>query len=188
MTALKVGVAPGADAESFFGMDLVGRSATTAADAAIGGAGSAAEDGDFLCGAIRWELSELSGGGFRVRTASAAVAGSFLTSGRSQRRFHISVRESAPGAESGNICSVPLMNWEDAKSCTPLKREFLREWFAQEQRFFLKRRSAHGLFYLDHRRSYDLDLFTTETVEGKEGQNLVLRVSAKIAAPCTGVQ
>jgi hypothetical protein len=115
------------------------------------------------------------------------VSGSFLTSGRSQRRFHISVRESAPGAESGNICSVPLMNWEDAKSCTPLKREFLREWFAQEQRFFLKRRSAHGLFYLDHRRSYDLDLFTTETVEGKEGQNLVLRVSAKIAAPCTGV-
>jgi hypothetical protein len=42
MTALKVGVAPGADAESFFGMDLVGRIATTAADAAIGGAGSAA--------------------------------------------------------------------------------------------------------------------------------------------------
>ena len=56
------------------------------------------------------------------------------------------------------------MNWVDSKSCTPLKRDFLREWFAKEQRFFLTGGSALGLFYLDHRRSYDLDLFTTEPV------------------------
>ena len=80
------------------------------------------------------------------------------------------------------------MSWEDSKSCTPLKRDFLREWFAQEQRFFLTGGSALGLFYLDHRRSYDLDLFTTETVEAKEVQNVILRVSAKIAAHCTGVR
>jgi hypothetical protein len=80
------------------------------------------------------------------------------------------------------------MSWEDSKSCTPLKRDFLREWFTQEQRFFLTGGSALGLFYLDHRRSYDLDLFTTETVEAKEVQNLILRVSAKIAAHCTGVR
>jgi len=80
------------------------------------------------------------------------------------------------------------MNWEDSRACTPLKRDFLREWFAQEQRFFLTGGSALGLFYLDHRRSYDLDLFTTETVESKEVQNLVLRVSAKIAALCTALR
>jgi hypothetical protein len=80
------------------------------------------------------------------------------------------------------------MSWEDSKSCTPLKRDFLREWFAQEQRFFLTGGSALGLFYLDHRRSYDLDLFTTETVEAKEVQNLILRVSGKIGAHCTAVR
>jgi Nucleotidyl transferase AbiEii toxin, Type IV TA system len=80
------------------------------------------------------------------------------------------------------------MSWEDSKACTPLKRDFLREWFAQEQRFFLTGGSALGIFYLDHRRSYDLDLFTTETVESKEVQNLVLRVSAKTAALCTAVR
>ena len=80
------------------------------------------------------------------------------------------------------------MSWEDSKSCTPLKRDFLREWFAQEQRFFPTGGSAVGLFYLDHRRSYDLDLFTTEAVEAKEVQNLILRVSAKIAAHRTGLR
>ena len=80
------------------------------------------------------------------------------------------------------------MSWVDSESCTPLKRDFLREWFAQEQRFFLTGGSALGLFYLDHRRSYDLDLFTTETVEAKEVQNLILWVSAKIGAHCTGVR
>lgn len=57
------------------------------------------------------------------------------------------------------------MNWEDSNACTPLKRDFLRLWFAQEQRFFLTGGSALGLFYLDHRRSYDLDLFTSDEVK-----------------------
>ena len=38
------------------------------------------------------------------------------------------------------------MNWEDSNACTPLKRDFLRAWFAQEQRFFLIGGSALGLF------------------------------------------
>ncbi len=74
------------------------------------------------------------------------------------------------------------MNWEDSKACTPLKRDFLRAWFAQEQRFFLTGGSALGLFYLDHRRSYDLDLFTSAEVEGKEVQNLLKRIAAEIGA------
>jgi hypothetical protein len=47
------------------------------------------------------------------------------------------------------------MSWEDSKACTPLKRDFLRAWFALESRYFLTGGSALGLFYLDHRRSYD---------------------------------
>lgn len=80
------------------------------------------------------------------------------------------------------------MNWEDSKACTPLKRDFLRAWFPQEQRFFLTGGSALGLFYLDHRRSYDLDLFTSEAVDGKEVQNLVLRIADQIGADCVAVR
>ncbi len=80
------------------------------------------------------------------------------------------------------------MNWEDSKACTPLKRDFLRAWFAQEQRFFLTGGSALGLFYLEHRRSYDLDLFSSEEVEGKEVQNLVQRVAGQIAAECRALR
>lgn len=38
------------------------------------------------------------------------------------------------------------------------------------------------MFYLHHRRSYDLDLFTPEEVSPKEIQNLVLRVTQEIGA------
>jgi hypothetical protein len=80
------------------------------------------------------------------------------------------------------------MNWDESRACTPLKRDFLRAWFAQEKRFFLTGGSALGLFYLDHRRSYDLDLFTSEEVDGKEVQNLVLRVAEQIGAQCEAVR
>ena len=80
------------------------------------------------------------------------------------------------------------MNWEDSNSCTPLKRDFLHAWFAQERRFFLTGGSALGLFYLDHRRSYDLDFFTSDEVEGKEVHNLVQRVATRIGAECRAIQ
>lgn len=80
------------------------------------------------------------------------------------------------------------MNWEDSRACTPLKRDFLRAWFAQEGRFFLTGGSALALFYLDHRRSYDLDLFTTEEVNGLEIRNTVLRVAGQIGAKCQSVR
>jgi hypothetical protein len=80
------------------------------------------------------------------------------------------------------------VNWEESKACTPLKRDFLRAWFSQEQRFFLTGGSALGLFYLEHRRSFDLDLFTSEDVEGKEVQNLVLRVASQIGADCRALR
>mgnify|MGYP000890692147 CR=1 FL=1 len=80
------------------------------------------------------------------------------------------------------------MNWAESRACTPLKRDFLRAWFAQERRFFLTGGSALGLFYLDHRLSYDLDLFTSDAVEGKEVQNLVLRIAEEIGAECQAVR
>lgn len=80
------------------------------------------------------------------------------------------------------------MNWEDSNACTPIKRDFLRAWFAQERRFFLTGGSALGLFYLDHRRSYDLDLFTSDGVESKEVQSLVLRVAGEIGAACRALR
>jgi hypothetical protein len=63
-------------------------------------------------------------------------------------------------------------------------RGLLPDWFAQWQRFFLTDGSALWLFYLDDRRSYDLELFTTETLESRDFQTLILRVSEKISAQC----
>lgn len=80
------------------------------------------------------------------------------------------------------------MSWEESRACTPLKRDFLLTWFGQEQRFFLTGRSALGLFYLDHRLSYDLDLFTSDEVDGQEVRNLVHRIAAEIGADCQGLR
>ncbi len=44
------------------------------------------------------------------------------------------------------------------------------------------------MFYLDHRRSYDLDLFTSEEVDGHEVRNLVNKVAVQIGAECVGLR
>lgn len=80
------------------------------------------------------------------------------------------------------------MNWEDSKACTPLKRDVLNAWFAKDSRYFLTGGSALGLFYLHHRLSYDLDLFTTEEVSAKEVQTLMLRVADEIGAHCESLR
>ena len=77
--ALTFGVAHGGvNGDSIFGTSIWADGATIASEAAIGGAGSVAEGGDFLSGAIGslgGSLGELSEGGFMVRTAIAAAAG-----------------------------------------------------------------------------------------------------------------
>jgi hypothetical protein len=60
------------------------------------------------------------------------------------------------------------MNWEESKVLTPLKRDFLKAFFEREKRFFLTGGSALGVFYLQHRWSYDLDLFSAEAFEWLE--------------------
>lgn len=52
------------------------------------------------------------------------------------------------------------MNWEKSKVLSPLKKEFLEAFFERETRFFLTGGTALGVFYLQHRISYDLDLFS----------------------------
>lgn len=75
------------------------------------------------------------------------------------------------------------MNWESSKALTPLKRDFLRLLFERDQTFFLTGGSALGIFYLEHRLSYDLDFFTTEeTVDWHLLENVVLEIAATIAA------
>ena len=54
------------------------------------------------------------------------------------------------------------MNWEESKALTPLKRDFRVAFFEHGSSFFLTGGSALGLFYLDHRLSFDLDFFTTD--------------------------
>ena len=80
------------------------------------------------------------------------------------------------------------MNWEDSKASTPLKRDVLNSWFAKDSRYFLTGGSALGLFYLHHRKSYDLDLFTTEEISAKEIQTLMFFVAHEIGAQCESIR
>ena len=80
------------------------------------------------------------------------------------------------------------MSWEDSNACTPLRRDFINAWFAEDQRFFLTGGSALGLFYQDHRRSYDLDFFTSSPVDGLLLRNQVMRLAETIGADGTAVQ
>ncbi|MBL7077722.1 MAG: nucleotidyl transferase AbiEii/AbiGii toxin family protein [Kiritimatiellae bacterium] len=70
------------------------------------------------------------------------------------------------------------MSWENSKAVTPLKRDFLKAFFAREKRFFLTGGSALGLFYLEHRHSYDVDLFSPDRPEWLELDG-VMRVCAE---------
>ncbi len=78
------------------------------------------------------------------------------------------------------------MNWEKSRALTPLKRDFLYAFFERESRFFLTGGTALGVFYLDHRRSYDIDLFTTaDTVEWHLVENEIRAIGEKLEAAIT---
>jgi hypothetical protein len=78
------------------------------------------------------------------------------------------------------------MNWENSKALTPLKRDFLVRFFARNRSFYLTGGSALGIFYLEHRLSYDLDFFTTEpgTIDWHLLENSVIGVAGEIQANC----
>jgi hypothetical protein len=74
------------------------------------------------------------------------------------------------------------MNWEKSKALTPLKRDFLVAFFAREQNFYLTGGSALGIFYLEHRLSYDLDLFSTEEIDWRFVKNVFIDITESINA------
>jgi hypothetical protein len=51
-----------------------------------------------------------------------------------------------------------------ASLLTPLQKQVLEAFFRREQRFFLSGGAALAGFHLAHRRTHDLDLFTTADV------------------------
>jgi hypothetical protein len=65
-----------------------------------------------------------------------------------------------------------------------LKRDFLVRFFERSQAFFLTGGSALGIFYLEHRLSYDLDFFTAESgpVDWHVLANSVRGIAAAIQA------
>ncbi len=74
------------------------------------------------------------------------------------------------------------MSWENSRVLTPLKRDFLKLFFEQETGFFLSGGSALGVFYLDHRRSYDLDFFSMQEVHWQTLKTRVQKVATGIGA------
>ena len=74
------------------------------------------------------------------------------------------------------------MNWEDSKVLTPLKRDFLKAFFQVETTFFLSGGSALGVFYLDHRRSYDLDFFSMQEVHWQALKGQVQKIASSIGS------
>ncbi len=74
------------------------------------------------------------------------------------------------------------MNWEKSKALTPLKHDFLRSFFAETQTFYLTGGSALGIFYLQHRLSYDLDFFTQEEVNWHLLSNMLMKIAGEISA------
>jgi hypothetical protein len=79
------------------------------------------------------------------------------------------------------------MSWENSKALTPLKRDFLEAFFARDQSFYLTGGSALGIFYLEHRLSYDLDLFTPDPVNWHLLENLIVEISEVISGVCRTV-
>jgi predicted nucleotidyltransferase component of viral defense system len=77
------------------------------------------------------------------------------------------------------------MNWEKSKALTPLKHDFLISFFKQCQDFFLTGGSALGIFYYEHRFSYDLDFFTVKDIDWHFLERLFISVAMEINAEYT---
>ncbi len=85
----------------------------------------------------------------------------------------------------GDIYSMCGINWEKSKAATSLKIDLLKEFFSMNKSFFLTGGSALGMFYLDHRKSYDLYLFSTTDIDWHLLSNEMQFLCKKIKAECT---
>jgi len=74
------------------------------------------------------------------------------------------------------------MNWEKSKAITPLKLDFIKAFFEEDRSFYLTGGSALGIFYLDHRYSYDLDFFSSQKPNWHVLENRMASICKDIAA------
>lgn len=72
-------------------------------------------------------------------------------------------------------------------SLGPLQQKFLQAFFSRENRFFLTGGGALAGFYLGHRETHDLDLFTLMDVMD-EGSSVVEAVAREMGATLESIQ
>lgn len=68
-----------------------------------------------------------------------------------------------------------------------LQKVFLQAFFKREKRFFLTGGAALAGFYLGHRETHDLDLFTLMDVM-EEGSSAVTEVASELGAKLEPIQ
>jgi predicted nucleotidyltransferase component of viral defense system len=71
---------------------------------------------------------------------------------------------------------------------TPLQNSFLVEFFHLAQDFYLTGGTALGAFYLQHRHSVDLDLFTHDDYAFQKADDLTTQASTKLNIDCKPVR
>jgi len=71
---------------------------------------------------------------------------------------------------------------------THLQRSFLTEFFHLAQDFYLTGGTALSAFYLQHRHSIDLDLFTHDDEAFQKADDLTIQTSAKLSVNCQAVR
>ena len=75
----------------------------------------------------------------------------------------------------------------ESNKLTDFQREFLNAFFGREDRFFLTGGAALAGFYLGHRETHDLDLFTLgDTLD--EGFNLAVEIARDLGASFESIQ
>lgn len=75
----------------------------------------------------------------------------------------------------------------ESSKLTVLQRDFLTAFFARESRFFLTGGAALAGFYLHHRETHDLDLFTLADVLD-DGVALVMEISREFGASIESIR
>jgi hypothetical protein len=71
---------------------------------------------------------------------------------------------------------------------TPLQHDLLEAFFSREQGFFLTGGAALAGFYLRHRETTDLDLFTDSAEVLQRGQHVLMAAAESLGATVTRVQ
>ncbi len=106
-----------------------------------------------------------------------------LAIGQSYRRIL------AAGASFGSFClnSGRRKVWLAKSTLNNLQNDFLHEFFSRENRFYLTGGAALAGFYLGHRETNDLDLFTLEN-EIENGFAIVRDVARGLGATTEPIQ